>query len=58
MVNDEIRRQYLNLAAAVDSLFKSLLPDATAHEFSPICNVFKVIAEKIRSEFPVWTSRR
>jgi type I restriction enzyme R subunit len=52
VVNDETRRQYLNLATAVDSLFKSLLPDATAHEFGPICNFFKVVAEKIRSELP------
>ncbi len=52
VVNDETRRPYLNLAAAVDSLFKSQLPDATAYEFSPICKVFKVIAEKIRSELP------
>ena len=53
VINDETRRQYLNLATGVDSLFKSLLPDATAFEFSPICNVFKVVAEKIRSELPV-----
>ena len=53
VVNDETRRQYLNLATAVGALFKSLLPDAAAYEFSPICNVFKVVAEKIRSELPV-----
>jgi type I restriction enzyme R subunit len=53
VVNDETRRQYLNLAAAVNSLFKSLLPDTTAFEFGPICNVFKIVAEKIRSELPV-----
>ncbi len=53
VVNDETRRQYLNLATAVGALFKSLLPDAAAYEFGPICNVFKVIAEKIRSELPV-----
>ena len=52
VVNDETRRQYLNLAGAVRSLFKSLLPDASAYEFGPICNVFKVVAEKIRSELP------
>ena len=52
VVNDETRRQYLNLAGAVGSLFKSLLPDANAYEFGPICNVFKVVAEKIRSELP------
>lgn len=53
VVNDETRRQYLNLAASVDLLFKSLLPDAAALEFSPICNVFRIVAEKIRSELPV-----
>jgi type I restriction enzyme, R subunit len=53
VINDETRRQYLNLARAVDSLFKSLLPDAAAYEFGPLCNVFKVVAEKIRSELPV-----
>jgi type I restriction enzyme, R subunit len=52
VVNDETRRQYLNLATGVDSLFKSLLPDASAQDFAPICNVFKVVAEKIRSELP------
>ena len=52
VVNDETRRQYLNLAGAAGSLFKSLLPDASAYEFGPICNVFKVVAEKIRSELP------
>jgi type I restriction enzyme R subunit len=53
VVNDETRRQYLNLAAGVGALFKSLLPDARAFEFSPMANVFKVVAEKIRSELPV-----
>ncbi|MCU1326441.1 MAG: type site-specific deoxyribonuclease, HsdR family [Bryobacterales bacterium] len=52
VVNDETRRQYLNLAGSVDALFKSLLPDASAFEFSPICNVFRIVAEKIRSELP------
>ncbi len=36
----------------MDAIFKSLLPDAAAFEFSPICNVFKVVPEKIRSELP------
>ena len=52
VVNDETRQQYLNLATAAGAIFKSLLPDAAAFEFSPICNVFKVVAEKIRSELP------
>ena len=29
------------------------MPDASAFEFGPICNVFKVVAEKIRSELPI-----
>ena len=37
----------------VNALFKSLLPDAAAFEFSPIGYVFKVVAEKIRLELPV-----
>ncbi len=52
VVNDETRRHYLNLASTVGSIFKSLLPDQRAFEFSGICNVFKVVAEKIRSELP------
>ena len=36
----------------MDNLFKSLLPDTAANEFGPICKVFRVIAEKIRSEIP------
>jgi type I restriction enzyme R subunit len=52
VINDQTRRQYLNHAASVDSLFKSLLPDTSAIEFSPICKVFKIVAEKIRSELP------
>ncbi len=33
-------------------MFKSLLPDTAANEFGPICKVFRVIADKIRSEIP------
>ena len=29
------------------------MPDASAFEFGPICNVFKVVAEKIGSELPI-----
>jgi type I restriction enzyme R subunit len=36
----------------VDSLFKSLLPDIAANEFGPICKVFRVIADTIRSQIP------
>jgi len=52
VLNDETRRRYLSFAAYVDRLFKSLLPDAAANEFGPISKVFRVIADKIRSEVP------
>jgi type I restriction enzyme R subunit len=52
VVNDDTRRRYLNLAGYVDKMFKSLLPDASANEFGPVCKVFRVIADKIRSELP------
>jgi type I restriction enzyme R subunit len=52
VVNDDTRRAYLSRAGYVDGLFKSLLPDAAANEFSPACKVFRVIADKIRSEIP------
>ena len=52
VVNDDTRRGYLSRAGYVDSLFKSLLPDTVANEFSPVCKVFRVIADKIRSEIP------
>jgi hypothetical protein len=52
VVNDETRRRYISLAGHVDRLFKSLLPDAAANEFGPMCKVFRVVADKIRSEIP------
>ena len=52
VVNDDTRRSYLSRAGYVDNLFKSLLPDVAANEFGPICKVFRVIADKIRSEIP------
>ncbi len=52
VVNDDTRRAYLSRAGYLDGLFKSLLPDAAANEFGPICKVFRVIADKIRLEIP------
>lgn len=52
VVNDDTRRRYLQLAGNVDRLFKSLLPDVAANEFTAICKVFAVIAAKIRSDVP------
>lgn len=52
VANDDTRRSYLSRAAYLNGVFKSLLPDAAAGEFGPICKVFRVIADKIRSEVP------
>jgi len=52
VINDDTRRRYLQLAGSVDRLFKSLLPDVAANEFSALCKVFSVIAAKIRSDLP------
>ncbi|MBN1641910.1 MAG: type I restriction endonuclease subunit R [Anaerolineae bacterium] len=52
IVNDELKDQYLALAAQVDKLFKAILPDTRAGEFGPVRHVLVVLAEKIRSLAP------
>jgi len=52
VINDDTRRRFLQLAGNVDRLFKSLLPDVAANEFSAMCKVVAVIAAKIRSDVP------
>ncbi len=50
IVNDDTRRRYLFLANSVASLYKAILPDRCADEFSPVCKALRAIADKIRSE--------
>jgi type I restriction enzyme R subunit len=52
VVNDDSTRRYLAGAGSVETLFKSLLPDAAANEFGPIRKVFAMIAGKIRADIP------
>ena len=52
LVNDETKHKFLNLANNVDLLFRAILPDKTANEFSPSRSVLWVIAERIRSLAP------
>jgi len=52
VATDDTRAQYLNLARKVEKLFRSLLPDVRADEFGPLRQVFRVLADKIRSELP------
>ena len=52
IVNDELKSKYLALASNVDRLFKAILPDTRAGEFSPRRKVFAVLADKIRALTP------
>ena len=52
IVNDDLKVEYLNLAANVDRLFKAILPDTRAGEFAPRRKVFHVLADKIRALRP------
>jgi type I restriction enzyme R subunit len=52
VANDESKRKYLSLADQVDKLYKAILPDLRANEFSPLRALFVVIADKIRSLAP------
>ena len=52
IVSDDSKRKYLLLAQNVDKLYKAVLPDPGATEFSPKCVLLSVIAEKIRSLAP------
>jgi type I restriction enzyme R subunit len=52
LVNDETRKRYLSLADTVDRLFRAILPDVAANEFSPARKLFAVLAHKIQSLAP------
>jgi type I restriction enzyme R subunit len=52
IVNDEAKRRYLTLESNVSKLYKAILPDFLANQFSPTCALFRTIAEKIKAEAP------
>ena len=47
--NDETKRNYLQLAANVAKLYKAILPDTDAHEFTGTVALTNVIAQKIKN---------
>lgn len=49
IVNDDLKRKFLSVAAQVVRLYKAILPDAKANDFAPIKTCIAVLAEKIRS---------
>jgi len=52
IVNDESKRKYRLLAEHVVTMLKAVKPDPAVNEFLPICTLFAVLAEKIRSLTP------
>ncbi|MDR3673895.1 MAG: type I restriction endonuclease subunit R [Acidobacteriota bacterium] len=49
LLNDETKRKYRLLAEDVARMFKAVKPDPAVNEFLPLCVLFAVIDEKIRS---------
>ena len=49
LVNDETKRNFLEQARNVYKLFKAILPDTAANNFSGICSLVNIIANKIRN---------
>ena len=52
LINDETKRNYLQLATNVTKLYKAILPDPGVHAFTRICQLIRVIAQKIRNLTP------
>jgi type I restriction enzyme R subunit len=52
LINDESKKRYLLLEANVRKLYKAILPDPKARNYTEICAIFYVLAEKIKSLLP------
>ena len=52
LINDESKKKYLLLEANVRKLYKAILPDPKARNYTEICALFYVLAEKIKSLLP------
>ncbi len=52
VVNDEVRKKYLGLATNVAQLYRAILPDTSAGEFTPATTLFVVLTSKIRALAP------
>jgi type I restriction enzyme, R subunit len=52
LVNDESKRKFLGQVVNVDRLFKAILPDQAANEFSPTRAALVVITDKLHFELP------
>ena len=52
LINDETKKGYLQLATNVTKLYKAILPDPDAYQFTRICQLIHIIAQKIRNLTP------
>ena len=52
LINDETKKGYLQLAMNVTKLYKAILPDPDAGEFTRTCQLIHIIARKIRNLTP------
>ena len=52
LINDESKKRYLLLESNVRRLYKAILPDPKARNYTEICALFYVLAEKIKSLSP------
>nr|WP_322709091.1 type I restriction endonuclease subunit R [Nostoc sp. ChiSLP03a]MDZ8210236.1 type I restriction endonuclease subunit R [Nostoc sp. ChiSLP03a] len=50
LINEESKKTFLSLAANVKQLYKAVLPDTAANEFTAICSYFERIKEQIFAE--------
>jgi len=52
LVNDDSKRTYFSLAGNITRLYKAILPDPNANEFSATEALFSRLTQEIRSEIP------
>ena len=52
LINDETKRNYLQVATNVTKLYKAILPDPDAHAFTRTCQLINIIAQKIKNLTP------
>jgi type I restriction enzyme R subunit len=52
LINDETKRNYLQVATNVTKLYKAILPDPDAHAFTRTCQLIHIIAQKIKNLTP------
>ncbi|BDI14913.1 hypothetical protein ANSO36C_07150 [Nostoc cf. commune SO-36] len=52
IINDDVKKTYLSLAGNVNKLYKAILPDPTANEFTAINAHLQTIKDQILAEVP------